>query len=377
MAAEDRLERGSATFILRRHPHRPGSSLRAWDAADLMLLDAVDDLPEAGQRLLLVGDRQGALATVLAPRARLSMLDSIGGRIATTTNLERNHLDGTGLTFTEDLSAPAEVGELATLVLMKLPRSNDLLELRLRRLALFAPPGTPVWAGVMARRLSSGAIRLFERLLGPVEVSRAVRKARVLRSQVAPGPEPIHTRSFDGPDGLRLISWPSVFGAGRLDKGAAALLAHIPTSNRPLDVVDFGCGGGVLGLVTAGRAPAARLTFVDDSALAIDSSRRSWQANHLEGRSATFLHADDLGGLANASVDLVLCNPPFHQEHALSRQTAAAMFDESRRVLRSGGALLVVGNRHLHYDDGMRRRFNRVRVLASDRRFAVIRAQVG
>ena len=87
------------------------------------------------------------------------------------------------------------------------------------------------------------------------------------------------------------------------------------------------------------------------------------------------MHADDLGDLADSSVDLVLCNPPFHQEHAVTRQTAGAMFRDARRVLRSGGALLVVGNRHLGYDVGLKRRFGGVQVLAADRRFVVLRAR--
>ena len=373
MAAEDRLDVGEATFTLRRHPDRANSSLRAWDAADLLLLNAVGHHDDA-KRLLLVGDSQGTLATVLAPRQRTSLLDRSASRLATAANLERNSMNQAGLTMLGDLGdAPSD----HDLVLMKLPRANDLLELQLRRLAMLAPAGTPVLAGVMATRMSSGAIKLFERLLGPVEVSRAVRKARVLRSAVGPKQCQAEPRSFAGPEGLALVSWPSVFGAGKVDMGAAALLPHIPAATGPLDIVDLGCGGGLLGLVAALRCPTARLTFVDDSALAISSSELSWQANaaRLGRRPARFLHGDDLAALANRSVDLVLCNPPFHQEHAQTRQAGAAMFAEARRVLRPGGALWVVGNRHLGYDQGMKRRFRQVRVVWSDRRFMVIRAE--
>lgn len=383
MAAEDRLELPGGAWTLRRHPDRPGSSLRAWDAADLLLLAALDERPQPAARTLLMGDGQGALATVLAGRPRTSLLDRAGSRIATLANLARNAppspvapgapVDAT-LTLATDLDPP---GANHDLVLMKLPRSNDLLELRLRALAAWAPAGTPVLAGVMARHLSRGAIQLFERLLGPVAISRAVRKARLLTATVGPAHAPPSTRTHQGPEALTVCGWPSVFGARRLDPGAAALLPHIPGSDRALEVVDFGSGAGVLGLVAALRAPQASLTFVDDSALAVDSSRRSWAANggRLGGRSARFLHADDLADLSAASVDLVLCNPPFHQEHAVTRQSAAAMFAEAWRVLRPGGALLVVGNRHLGYDEGLKRRFGRVRVLGTDRHFSVVRAE--
>ena len=220
MPAEELLELPSGRFTLRRRPHREGTSLRAWDAADLMLLDAVAARPAPPARLLLIGDSHGCLATTLAPTPGVSVLDRAASRIATRANLGRNELDDTDLRFTDDLCDP-DAG--ADLVLMKLPRDNDLLELRLRRLVHGAAPGTTVLAGVMARRLSKRAISLFDRLLGGVEISRAVRKARVLTAVVGEAPKAPQmpkTRAFSGPDGLRLVAWPSVFGAARLDVGA-------------------------------------------------------------------------------------------------------------------------------------------------------------
>ncbi|HUG87009.1 MAG TPA: hypothetical protein VMM13_20745, partial [Euzebya sp.] len=52
---------------LRRFPTRPGSTLRAWDAADDYVLDAVADLPlPPAPSCLVVGDRFGAIAVGLA-----------------------------------------------------------------------------------------------------------------------------------------------------------------------------------------------------------------------------------------------------------------------------------------------------------------------
>ena len=373
MAAEDVFERGGRRWVLRRHPDREGSSLRAWDAADLLLLEAVERVQDEQEPILLVGDRQGALATVLAARQRTSLMDSAGGRVAVERNLQRNDLAQDGLSLRTDAQLDSTQHAL---VVMKVPRSNDMLELRLRRLASLAPVGTPVLAGVMARHLSKGALRLFERFMPPVEVSRAVRKARVVRAVVGSPARRSELRTFDGPEGLKLTSWKPVFGAGGTDKGAAKMLPTIPTSGDPLRIVDFGSGTGLLGLVAAARCPRAELTFVDDSALAVDSSERSWSLNRdtFGDRTATFLHADNLAALAAASVDLVLCNPPFHQAHTVTRQSAAAMFLESKRVLRAGGHLLVVGNRHLSYDTWLKRVFGSAGVVVRDQFFTVVRA---
>jgi 16S rRNA (guanine1207-N2)-methyltransferase len=50
------------------------------------------------------------------------------------------------------------------------------------------------------------------------------------------------------------------------------------------------------------------------------------------------------------------------------------MFVESRDALRSGGELRVVGNRHLDYPAKLKRLFGNCDVIASDRKFMVLRS---
>ena len=52
------------------------------------------------------------------------------------------------------------------------------------------------------------------------------------------------------------------------------------------------------------------------------------------------------------------------------------MFRHSARVLRDGGELWVVGNRHLDYHLKLRRWFSSVEVVASNKKFVVLRAIV-
>jgi 16S rRNA (guanine1207-N2)-methyltransferase len=52
------------------------------------------------------------------------------------------------------------------------------------------------------------------------------------------------------------------------------------------------------------------------------------------------------------------------------------MFSGARKVLRSGGAMLVVGNRHLAYHSKLRRIFGNCDVVDSDPRFVVLRSYV-
>jgi 16S rRNA (guanine1207-N2)-methyltransferase len=83
---------------------------------------------------------------------------------------------------------------------------------------------------------------------------------------------------------------------------------------------------------------------------------------------------DGLAGLPDESVDLVLCNPPFHSHQATTDTTARRMFADARRALRPGGEFWVVGNRHLSHHVTLRRLFGNSRTVAGDPKFVVLRA---
>ena len=61
-------------------------------------------------------------------------------------------------------------------------------------------------------------------------------------------------------------------------------------------------------------------------------------------------------------------------DDAISDATAWQMFVESRDALRSGGELWIVGNRHLDYPAKLKRLFRNCDIIASDKKFMVLRS---
>jgi 16S rRNA (guanine1207-N2)-methyltransferase len=118
------------------------------------------------------------------------------------------------------------------------------------------------------------------------------------------------------------------------------------------------------------------VTFLDESYPAIASARATFAENLPVDRveQARFLAADALESLPDASVDLVLNNPPFHTHRATSDETAWRMFTGARRVLRPGGELWVVANRHLGYHGKLRRVFGNCETAAGNAKFVILRA---
>ncbi|MFS8199850.1 methyltransferase [Streptomyces sp. CWNU-52B] len=379
----------SAELMLARFPEDSRDQLRAWDASDEYLLK---HLADSGQALdgtvVVVGDRWGALTTALREHGPVQITDSFLTREATRANLARNGSDQGSVRL---LTTRDTVPERVDVLLVRVPKSLALLEDQLQRLAPSVHEGTVVVGTGMVKEIHTSTLKLFERILGPTRTSLAEKKARLVFCTPNPGlvrsanPWP---HSYTLPDGVgpvsgrTVVNEAGVFCAERLDIGTRFFLQHLPYGHDAGRVVDLGCGNGVVGTAVALAHPAAEVLFVDESYQAVASAEATYRVNTdgsadqgaAEYGKAEFRVDDGLNGVPDASVDLVLSNPPFHSHQATTDATAWRMFSGARRALRPGGELWVVGNRHLGYHVKLRRLFGNSELVASDAKFVVLKA---
>jgi 23S rRNA (guanine1835-N2)-methyltransferase len=369
------LDTPFAQLDLLRQPHQPNEPLQAFDAADEYLLKHLHEQGlGANDAVLLLNDGFGALACSLAGRCRLtSSGDSHLGRIALHNNLARNGLASDAVTFVPASDTPQGPFDW---VLIRVPKTLALLEEQLIRLHGQLAPGARVVAGAMLKHLPRAAGDLLERYIGPVQASLALKKARLLQATPADKPAPVSpypTRyRLDAPP-LELLNHANLFCREGLDIGTRAFLPHLPRHLGRLRVADLGCGNGVLGIAYALGSPQAELTLVDESYMAVQSARDNWQAA-LGQRPATIRAGDGLAEQPADSLDLVLCNPPFHQQQVVGDFLAWRMFQQARAALVTGGELWIVGNRHLGYHAKLKRLFRGVEQVAATPKFVVLKA---
>jgi 23S rRNA (guanine1835-N2)-methyltransferase len=363
---------------LDRWPEGSPDGLQAWDAADEYLLQQwrAAALP-AGARLLLVDDHWGALAVALAGCRPVAWGDSHLGALALAANLERNGLPAGAVPFIAGTNDPGGPYDAA---LLRLPKALEALEDTLRRLRTALAPGALILAGGMIKHTPTRAWRLLEQYVGPTPTTPGWKKARVgtaVFTDPVPGTTPtIGTYSLPS-DSLELQGGPGVFGGGRLDGGAALLLRHVPATDAPLAAADLGCGDGILALALARRCPRATVLAVDESYRAVACTAANLARNFVGDDAAarvTIRVADGLAAVAPGSLDLVLCNPPFHQGHAVADTVAGRLFEQAHAALRAEGRLLVVGNRHLGHHAKLDRLFGGHELVDGDGRFVVLAA---
>ena len=368
------LDNGFRSLTLKRFPETDDvNPLQAWEAADDYLLQQLDEIEISGP-VLIFNDNFGALSCVLAEHKPYSISDSYLSELAIRENLRENGIVESSVTF---LDSTAKYPEAPAVVLIKIPKTLALLEQQLRSLHSVVTPETRIIAGAKTRDIHNSTIELFEKILGPTTTTLAWKKARLINC------------TFNAPvlkEAAETLSWKlegtpwtihnhaNVFSRTGLDIGARFFIENLPT-NLEGEIVDLGCGNGVIGLHLLEQSPEAKVVFVDESPMAVASSRLNVETNMPENLDrCEFMINNALSGVEPYRFNTILCNPPFHQQHALTDQVAWEMFHHARRCLQNGGELYIVANRHLDYYHKLKKIFGNCDTVATNKKFVVLKA---
>ena len=375
----DILKVPQGEFELVRFPLRKKELLQAWNAADEYLLNYIHDeyhekISQNENNILIVNDSFGALSVAFAKQNITVWTDSLLSKKGTLQNFKKNNLS------TESLLIRSSVETLAgryDFVLIKTPKSLALLEEQLIYIKPFIHSTTTIIAAGMAKSIHTSTLKLFENVIGPTKTSLAKKKARLIFSNVD---ESIKAKTSPYPKSYILegteytiTNHANVFSRESLDIGTRFFLQHIPQSDRYKKIIDLACGNGVVGLIAQEKNPLAELLFLDESFMAVESAKINFQ-NNMKTSRAVFEVNDCLSGIDKNSVDLILNNPPFHQDNAIGDEVAWQMFIQSKDVLREKGELWVVGNRHLAYHLKLNKIFGNCDIIATNKKFVILRS---
>jgi 16S rRNA (guanine1207-N2)-methyltransferase len=372
--------------LLRRWPDFEAPELVAADAADRLIVATACEWLETHQPPIVsvIGDAYGAITlgaidaltglaeTTHPPLVRVHQ-DARAGELALDNNSALTHVAGYSH---HDLGPELVAG--SQLVLLRLPRSLDQLDEWASLIAAYASAEVVVFAGGRDKYMTPTMNEVLSRYFDDVMTGRGSQKSRVISARqpkhsnalAALAEWPRHTTDPDF--GLEIRAHGGVFAGGSVDIGTRALLEvldRVPgTQNQR--ILDFGCGTGLLAVQVARLRPTAQVIATDQSASAVLSARATVEANRI-GDRVTVVRDDGLSSQPDGSADLILFNPPFHSGAAVHADTSLRLFAEAGRVLKPGGELWVVANRHLSYRPALRRLVGSTRLISQNPKFTV------
>lgn len=171
-----------------------------------------------------------------------------------------------------------------------------------------------------------------------------------------------------------LVTRPGLFAWDRIDEGSALLAVHLPVTEFTGRGADAGCGYGFLTdkIIRGGARPEA-LYCIDSDCRAVDACRRNFGS--LPFVHPLWIDMADKEDDRPASLDWVVMNPPFHQgARAEDIALGQTLIAGAALMLRQGGSLWMVANRHLPYEEMLSVHFARVRPVIQDRGYKIYHA---
>jgi len=371
-------------LYLDRYPsNQVNRSLQAWDATDEYFINYLSEnsLVSKESKLLIFNDDFGAIALNYSKNSVYSVTDSFISQQGLQFNAKQNHIS---METIKQLSSLEALPNYANIILFKIPKSKNLLIEQLIQIQQTLTDDVIFIAGDKAKNIQNSTLKVFEKYLGTTTTSLAYKKARLVFCKL----DAVDTKNTEQ-QLTQTKTWPlentnimvknhaNVFARDKLDIGARAFIEHLPKLNiqQAIKVVDLGCGNGVVGLSILKNAPDTHITFIDESYMAVQSAKENVTNNFPNSlNNCEFIVNDCLTDFESHSADLILCNPPFHQQNATTDHIAWQMFKDSYKILKKGGELRIVGNRQLGYHIKLKRIFGNEKLIASNQKFVILSA---
>lgn len=269
------------------------------------------------------------------------------------------------------------------------PTLEDLAPGSLDGVTMLAPPGTAERRYALALSLRAlktggrlvaaapkdkGGSRLRKELeaLGCTVNEDSRRHHRIATAKAPAAPVGLDAAIAEGAPrlhpGLGLWTQPGVFSWDRVDPGSALLVKTLPPMAGK--GADLGAGIGLLAHAVLASPKVEQLTLVEIDGRAVEAAKRN-----VGDPRAQVLWADVRStGIAPASLDFVVMNPPFHDAGTEDKALGQAFIRQAASLLRKGGVLWLVANRHLPYEHVLGELFRNVQPRADTGGYKVIEA---
>ena len=166
-----------------------------------------------------------------------------------------------------------------------------------------------------------------------------------------------------------LYSSNGIFSKNKLDYGSYFLLNEI--IKLPLDgkILDYGCGNGVIGIITNLFNKNVKITYCDINPECLKLTRRNLEKYNLEGN---IISDQEINNLNEKIFDYIFLNPPIRT----GKKNIYSMYINSYRLLKENQEFYIV----IRKDKGMSSHkayletlFKEVSILSKDKGYYILK----
>ena len=160
-----------------------------------------------------------------------------------------------------------------------------------------------------------------------------------------------------------------VFSKEKLDFGTRVLLENLPIDELHGDILDVGCGYGVIDIVLG--------KIVDANFLGVDVNRRALHLADMNKKENSLSNINFIESSCYENVegkyDFIITNPPIRA----GKEVIYKMFDDSVNHLNENGALYIVIKKSLGAPSAMKKLstiYKNVEIIKKDKGYFIIKS---
>jgi 16S rRNA G1207 methylase RsmC len=353
-------ELNGRVFDVKRYPPTTNRSLQPWNAADELIIETLAEHSPDPESLALVNDRFGFLATTLFNLKPFSVVDAKSHQVA----LERNYISNSLVLKERMLFNPLKKLPKISIGVIKVPKAIDEFEFQIQLLHQSLDRDGLILCGFMTKYFTPQLLEIAGKYFEEVEQTKAKKKARLLilknKKKIEFKPT---VNKIEFKDAI-FKQYPGVFSSDHIDYATQFFLEHLKLNDSDSKVLDLASGNGVIAHQIKAQKPDAEVHLLDDSYLAIESSK--WNVEDVH-----FHWDESLDDFNAKSFDLIVSNPPFHFEYENNIEVSLNLFIQAQRCLKENGKFLLVANQHLNYKTHLDKIFSSCSVLAENDKFVI------
>jgi 23S rRNA (guanine1835-N2)-methyltransferase len=349
-----------------RYPPTQNRSLRAWSAADEYVLSWIKENESGIESIAIANDSFGFLACHLHKFKPYLFIERYSQQKSLEINLKNNQLEPETERWLSPLTPTPNKTDLG---IIAVPKSMELFRLYLRQIHSGLKPDGTVICSFMTRHFTPQMLSIADEFFRDARQSLAWKKSRLLilkKKRENHDSENLNIITYALNDGepQEIKQYPGVFSSGNIDYATQFLLKNLELRESDELILDLGSGNGIIAKSIRSMRPNTEIHLLDDSILAIESSRLN-----LRSGMAHFHWNDSLENVKDLKFDLIVSNPPFHFEHEVNTEITVDLFREAAGNLKPGGRFVCVANKHLGYRTHLKKFFTNFAITAESDKY--------